>query len=293
MKKIIGIVILSLLLGFVGCKNNNEDAELAQDFILNNEKDIKQYLAKNNIVTQNTSSGLYYALSGVQIGNRPDTTNNYIFCKYTTRLIPSEVIIDSNYIQTQSKLFIQPINGNGIGPIGFLESLTLMGKGNKGIFLMNNSLGYKGGVSGNPFIAPYSAIRIDIDLIDVKSESQMIDEYISQKGYTLFQTNNECSIVKFNSVGLGLPVLATSKVRINYIGKLLTNEKIFDARNSTLFDLNLTTLIQGFRTGLTSFRVGERGLILIPSRKGYAGTATGEIPPYSPLIFEVEILTVE
>lgn len=158
---------------------------------------------------------------------------------------------------------------------------------------MNNTLAYKGGISGNPFIPPYSAIRIDIEMIDVKSESKMIDDYILDKNYVLYQMNNECAIVKSFESPIGTQISQTSKVRINYVGRLLTNEKVFDARQAVLFDLNSNTLISGFRTGLTSFKVGERGSIMIPSKKAYAGTATGEIPPYSPIFFEVEIIGIE
>lgn len=109
-----------------------------------------------------------------------------------------------------------------------------------------------------------------------------------------------------------------STVYINYTGRLL-NGQVFD---STIADTckihnifvtgksyaetsftwnpktdeskesssNSSSFIKGFQKCLDSMRTGERGICIFYSGLGYAGKDTDKIPPYSPLIFEIEMI---
>ena len=107
-------------------------------------------------------------------------------------------------------------------------------------------------------------------------------------------------------------------VKINYTGFLL-NGQAFDTTNeetakdhnifyttgktyepvsvtysTTITDIKMgsTTLISGFQGGLSQMVfLGQKATFLFVSKLGYSGSGSGSsIPPYSPLIFEVEIV---
>jgi FKBP-type peptidyl-prolyl cis-trans isomerase len=55
----------------------------------------------------------------------------------------------------------------------------------------------------------------------------------------------------------------------------------------------LSNLITGWGEGLRLMNVGSKFTFYIPSALGYGDEVSGKIPPYSVLIFEVELLDIE
>ncbi|MCP9765741.1 hypothetical protein EGI31_22630 [Lacihabitans soyangensis] len=48
----------------------------------------------------------------------------------------------------------------------------------------------------------------------------------------------------------------------------------------------------GIYRGISKLRKGEKARIIFPSSIGYGTNGSGSIPPYTPLIFDIEVLTV-
>ncbi len=58
------------------------------------------------------------------------------------------------------------------------------------------------------------------------------------------------------------------------------------------FELGRGYVITGWDQGILKMRKGGKALLLIPSDIGY-GEGRGQIPPYTPLVFEVELIDVK
>lgn len=87
---------------------------------------------------------------------------------------------------------------------------------------------------------------------------------------------------------------ATDNVKVHYHGTL-TNGVVFDSsvdRNEPI-TFGLTQVIPGWTEGLQLMTVGSKYRFYIPSHLGYGSQQAGSIPPYSVLIFEVELLGIE
>ena len=82
---------------------------------------------------------------------------------------------------------------------------------------------------------------------------------------------------------------ATDQVLVNYSGTL-TNGDEFDSGEEVLF--RLTSVISGFREGVTGMRIGGKRRITIPPYRGYRTQELDGIPACSTLIFEVELLDI-
>jgi FKBP-type peptidyl-prolyl cis-trans isomerase len=95
------------------------------------------------------------------------------------------------------------------------------------------------------------------------------------------------------SEGTGAKPAETDTVRVNYEGTFIDGE-VFDSSYSrgepTEFPLN--GVIPGWTEGIQLMREGAKYKFYIPSDLGYGPQGTGPIPPYSPLIFEVELLSI-
>ena len=95
--------------------------------------------------------------------------------------------------------------------------------------------------------------------------------------------------------GTGAPALPGHQVTVNYTGKL-TNGTVFDTsigRTPFSFMLGRGQVIQGWDMGVAGMKVGEKRQLIIPPSLGYGSNATGNIPPNSVLIFEVDLLNVQ
>lgn len=82
------------------------------------------------------------------------------------------------------------------------------------------------------------------------------------------------------------------EVEINYTGKL-ENGTIFDstANHGSTTEFKPNQLISGLKIALTHMAVGSKWTIFIPYDAAYGDRESGKIPPYSNLIFEVELVS--
>ena len=95
-------------------------------------------------------------------------------------------------------------------------------------------------------------------------------------------------------MGKGKKPIATDNVKVHYHGTL-TDGTVFDSsveRNEPI-TFALTQVIAGWTEALQLMPVGSKFKLYIPQQLGYGGQQAGSIPPYSTLIFEVELLGIE
>lgn len=100
---------------------------------------------------------------------------------------------------------------------------------------------------------------------------------------------------KVEREGTGTSVKEDSVVTLNYKGTLVDGT-VFDStegRGPAEFDLGQMGLIPGFMEGLQTIKEGGKSTLYIPSELAYGARAPQGIPPNSPLIFEVEILSIK
>jgi len=87
------------------------------------------------------------------------------------------------------------------------------------------------------------------------------------------------------------------RVTVHYSGSFLNGE-IFDSsfeRNEPFtFTLGLGEVIPGWDEGIALLKMGGKARLIIPSNLAYGEYgAGGVIPPYTPLVFDVELLNIE
>lgn len=96
------------------------------------------------------------------------------------------------------------------------------------------------------------------------------------------------------TMGKGKKPQATDRVKVHYHGTLIDGtvfDSSVDRGEPASFGLN--QVIPGWTEGLQLMPVGSKFRFYIPQQLGYGTRQTGSIPPYSTLIFEVELLGIE
>jgi peptidylprolyl isomerase len=101
--------------------------------------------------------------------------------------------------------------------------------------------------------------------------------------------------------GTGATAASGDEVEVNYVGKLYSNGKIFDASWTDTpgkafgpFELGVGAVIKGWDEGLVGMKVGGRRELIIPPSLAYK--AAGEpptIPKNATLVFVVDLLSVK
>jgi len=94
--------------------------------------------------------------------------------------------------------------------------------------------------------------------------------------------------------------LISDYVKVNYRGTVI-NGNIFDQTYNGTGSLTDTTavpvsfyanqLITGWGENLVQMKVGERRTIVIPYQLGYGTTGYASIPPYTTLIFDIQLIS--
>ena len=102
-------------------------------------------------------------------------------------------------------------------------------------------------------------------------------------------------------IGAGADALSGKTVIVNYTGWLYDPSKTdgkglqFDTSVGTTpltFAVGTGQVIQGFDRGVTGMKVGGARRVIIPPSLGYGASRNNSIPPYSTLVFEIELVEV-
>lgn len=95
------------------------------------------------------------------------------------------------------------------------------------------------------------------------------------------------------TMGTGDKPVETDMVKVHYTGMLIDSTK-FDSSvdRGAPAEFGVNQVIQGWQEGIQLMPVGSKFKFYIPYELGYGENGTGPIPPYSVLVFEVELLEI-
>lgn len=128
--------------------------------------------------------------------------------------------------------------------------------------------------------------------IDIKK----IDDYLmaNPPAATDLLINDASGIrLVITKVGTGfIPPNPENNLKVSYVGRLLSNESIFDSNEA--FFLNLSNnIIVGWKIGLSMLTEGAEATLYIPSYYAYGPNGRSSIPANAILKFDIKMLLVE
>ncbi|MRI00984.1 peptidylprolyl isomerase [Kriegella sp. EG-1] len=119
---------------------------------------------------------------------------------------------------------------------------------------------------------------------------QDITAYIAENNLTAQKSTTGLYYV-INNPGAGEQPSASSNVTVAYKGYYLDGT-VFDQSDAQGISFSLQNVIKGWTEGITYFKEGGNGILLVPSHLGYGSTDTRSIPGGSVLIFDVSLISV-
>ncbi|MDZ7900766.1 MAG: FKBP-type peptidyl-prolyl cis-trans isomerase [Arcicella sp.] len=300
------IRVLNFLLGigFIGFLGSCLSEVVLEDDVIiqQNESQIQQYISSKKLTATKAANGVYYTITKANPNGRVLTLGDTVRLHYVLSRLDDKL---DNKIDSSSTLKNQPFTffNNGGATNIFLKMLPYMKDGEQATFIIPSNLA--GGSQAFPNLPANSPLRCDITFFKTYSEDITIDNYVaSNKLIVKEKISASSSITGFtNSVSYiqvkaGAADLISGKVaKLKYTGRLL-NGFVFDSNVSKTDSLNYTVggtnnYVQGFRLGVDKMRLGEKATFIFPSGLGYGGTARSNIPGYSTLIFDIEIVAMK
>ena len=124
-----------------------------------------------------------------------------------------------------------------------------------------------------------------------EKDAAIIEKFISDNGLNATYSGSGLYYI-ISKQGTGVNPNANSQVTVKYDG-MLVNGNFFDSSPVTGATFSMGNVIKGWQEGLTYFKKGGKGTLLIPSEMGYGSQKVGSIPPNSVLIFNIELLDVK
>lgn len=120
---------------------------------------------------------------------------------------------------------------------------------------------------------------------------QFLAENALRDGVTVTESGLQYEVIK---MGKGPKPAADSKVKVHYHGTLIDGT-VFDSSvdRGEPITFGLNQVIKGWTEGVQLMPVGSKFRFYIPQELGYGAQSAGKIPPYSTLIFDVELLGIE
>ena len=151
MKQLLSTLLVLTL--FISC---SKDTKTVTDYTAKNEQEIKDYLAKNNLTAQRSTSGLYYIINEQGTGTQPTAASN-VTVAYKGYFTNGNVF-DQSKAEGISFGLNQVIKG-------WTEGIPYFKAGGSGVLLIPSHLGY-GSYNYGP-IPGGSVLIFDVKLISV------------------------------------------------------------------------------------------------------------------------------
>lgn len=152
-------------------EKKEESIGINQDMIEVNKDVIDKYIVRHKWEMTVTETGLYYMIYQQNDGLKVNSGDEVEF-SFKTSLLNGDVLYDSESTGNRKMVIDKNQDESGLN-----EGLKLMRKGEKAYFILPPHLAF--GVAGDSYrIPPYSVLVYDIEVVDIKHNSEAFDDNI-------------------------------------------------------------------------------------------------------------------
>jgi FKBP-type peptidyl-prolyl cis-trans isomerase len=284
-----------------------------QSMMKKEEEALAKYLVEKSVAVAPTASGLYFVETVAGTGAKPDS-GSWLKIHFDVSTIDGKQVFSTQERGEPMKLEF----GKRFDTPGFDEGVGLLKKGGKATLIVPSKIGF-GEMGRGAVIPPYSTLIYNVELVDIQSkadydkeqakikaeektkldnakkqETTLMKNYLKEKNINVQPTASGLYYVE-KVKGTGAKASAGKKVKVHYTGTLLNGTKFDSSRDRNEpfeFTLGKGQVIKGWDEGIAMMNVGGKAILVIPSGIAYGDRDMGTIPPYSTLVFDVELLEV-
>lgn len=284
----------------------NNARQMAESIVIQN------YLLENHLNLKPNSSGLVFIPIRAGHGRLPDTGDMcQVFLE--VRILGGDTLF-SNYQDDPFDIEF----GKAFDNEGFMEGLSLMREGSSARFLVPSVIGV--GTDGYDGVDGFTTLDYTVDFVQIRpleivqkqrniraekmkallaknklEEPVKVRKYLNDNHLTMDSTASGLYIKRL-TLGEGELPKAGHSVTVGYIqyslnGKIIKSS--YEDGQHFTFVLGTGAVIHGWEEAVLTMRKGEKVHLVIPSHLGYGSRKRDKYtPPYSPLIFDLELLSI-
>lgn len=315
--RIINFKKLVLLFGMVSlatlnsCFNDdNYDEQNSID-----DRLIQEYLEENNIEATKSAYGFYYTVIESNDSGEQVEENDILSLYYEINILNGNKI-DEAIESSGTPKKIKIIN-NSILPQGVLLGSTLMREGEKFRFYLPSNLAYES-YTYESLIPSNAVIIVESKIAKIENEDDQkqfektaIETYITDNDISDIVETDSGVFYKKTENGTGEAPINGNIVKIKYVAKYFDGTEFSKTETDETFDFiaGSETVIEGVQESIKLMRKGEKATFIIPSHLAYnsslqifpeeiredllvKGIISQKIPPFTNLIFEIELVDI-
>jgi FKBP-type peptidyl-prolyl cis-trans isomerase len=257
---------------------------------------ITAYGTSKKITFTRSADDIFYAITTANAAGRLPKQYEYVKVYYTYARLDG-TILDSTATNQKIPLAIPYLAYNNL--LNYVVAFMKEGESATVVFPSTSAI-------AEPTV-------VNATLVSSRDETEQVNEYISEKykGLTFKKTASGLQYLITKTSAAGDTVKTGKTATVTYTGKLLYKNKTRDSNGfpiytdqfdtgSFSFVIGAGTVVPGFEEAAKLMKVGDKGIFVFPSSLGYAAkgalnNSTGQysIPPYSPILFEMEVTAVK
>jgi FKBP-type peptidyl-prolyl cis-trans isomerase len=291
-----------------------EMADLSRENARNEKIYLQNYLVDNSIDAAPTKTGLYFIPIEKGKGAKPDTGD---MCQVflSVKELGNDQLLYSNFEDRA----IDVEYGNEFDTEGFREGLGMLRPGGKATLIVPSWIGV--GSAGREVVAPHTTLIYEVKLQAIRSleevkkdraqhkkdkeaekerlkeeEPSKIANYVKKNNISVEPTESGLYLIE-TVEGKGENPVDSNTVTIQYIhydldGNVLQSS--YEDETPFTYVVGTGAVIKGWEEAVKLMRKGSKSWMLMPSSIGYGDyQRTKEVKPYSPLVFELELIEVK
>lgn len=259
----------------------------------------------------NTWSGIHYRLNVIGESDVSPRPGDFI-----TVDLDYSTVYDSVFFSARRKFKLNESSYRG----SVEECFSMMHIGDNADFILNVNDFFKKTLGTVPpaFLEESDQFVISVDMIDIQTEQSYLQEkeaflswiedfseyekvrlqqFIREEQMNVRPDSSGLYYLTLNE-GFGKQVEKGDTIDLHYEGKFMYG-KFFDStvKREEKFEFvygQEWQVVEGLEMAIGKMREGEKALVIVPSELGFGkeGSSTGIIPPYTSLVFEVELLNI-
>ncbi|RED94922.1 FKBP-type peptidyl-prolyl cis-trans isomerase [Marinoscillum furvescens] len=286
MRKGLGMIaLMASVIWMSGCLKTEDVFDPADQF--NKEQAlIDQYIVEQGLTVQTDTQGYELRYSLVDPGNGPAPENGqYVFADYVGKLIP-----EGNVFHEADSIYVQ-LGGSTIA--GWQLLMPYARENGKIIMLLPSyyAFGQSGSADGN--VPGNTPVAYEVNVRGVYDqfgfEQKRIQDYLTAKNLTAEMDSTTGLRYIITEEGTGRHPTVDDTVRVDYEGRFLVNDEVFEGVSGVKFKLD--DLIEGWGILMPYVKEGGSITMFIPSKYAY-GSGSSQIPPNATMIFEVTLTEI-
>ena len=255
-----------------------------------------------NTKWKKTSSGIYYKIYTKDTLKPKPIYGDHIWMhlrKYSPKkkeIFNTRIFDAENGVEMDYKMSVKNTD--------VTEIFSLLGKGDSALVKIKTSLLDSNGSKKKYYTFWINLIDFKRKEIHAQDKSQKYKEQIivdslAMRDYIEYNSLQKGTYDEYGNYyllkkhGTEKSIRPNDSVTIHYVGKLLTGyefDNSYDRKQPFKFTVGKSQVIEGLDKGIQHFFVGDKAVLIIPSRLAYGDKEVGKIPANSVLVFEIEIL---